>query len=105
MKILSLRHVGIIVDEFDKMLNFYIGLGLELRRRDYENVPFIEHLLNLKGIRLETAKLILQDKNCPVHMRFNLELMKIINNDIEKNNNLFNKKSNFLKKKMRGGVF
>ena len=59
MKIIGLRHEGIVVDVFDKMLNFYIGLGLELRRRDYESGTFIEHLLNCQNIKLETAKLIL----------------------------------------------
>ncbi len=50
MKILGHRHTGIIVHNFDKMLDFYIGLGLELRRRDFEEGQFVGHLLNAESI-------------------------------------------------------
>jgi hypothetical protein len=36
MKILSHRHTGIIINDFDGMLKFYVGMGLVLRRRDLE---------------------------------------------------------------------
>ena len=90
MKILANRHVGIIVHNFDKMLDFYIGLGFELRRRDSEEGPFVEKLLNADGIVLETAKLVLQDENIPIHYRFNLELMKIVNTESDRKDNLVN---------------
>ena len=90
MKILANRHVGIIVHNFDKMLDFYIGLGFELRRRDSEEGPFVDKLLNADGIILETAKLVLQDENIPIHYRFNLELMKIVNTESDRKDNLVN---------------
>ena len=79
MKVLANRHIGIIVKNFDRMLDFYVGLGLELRRRDIEKGQFVEKLLNTDNIILETAKLILQDESVPIQYRFNLELMKIVN--------------------------
>ena len=81
MKVLANRHVGIIVHNFDRMLDFYIGLGLELRCRDIEKGQFVERLLNADNIILETAKLILQDESVPIQHRFNLELMKVKNID------------------------
>ena len=79
MKVLANRHIGIIVKNFDRMLDFYVGLGLELRRRDIEKGQFVEKLLNTDNIILETAKLILQDESVPIQYRFNLELIKIVN--------------------------
>ena len=83
MKILGHRHTGIIVNDFDKMLEFYVGLGLVLRRRDFEEGPFIDGLLGTDNIFLETAKLILEDEDVPVKYRFQLELMKIRNKNVE----------------------
>ena len=78
-KILSPRHVGIIVDNLDVMIKFYIGLGLTLRRRDYESGDFVNHLLGTPaGFEMETAKLILTNEEIPFAFQFNLELMKII---------------------------
>jgi catechol 2,3-dioxygenase-like lactoylglutathione lyase family enzyme len=83
MKILGHRHTGIIVNDFDKMLDFYVGLGLVLRRHDFEEGPFIDGLLGTDNILLETAKLILEDEGVPVKYRFQLELMKIKNKYVE----------------------
>ncbi|MDC1122777.1 hypothetical protein OAT11_05420 [Nitrospinaceae bacterium] len=78
-KILSPRHVGIIVDNLDVMIKFYIGLGLTLRRRDYESGDFVNHLLGTPaGFEMETAKLILTNEEIPFAFQFNLELIKII---------------------------
>jgi catechol 2,3-dioxygenase-like lactoylglutathione lyase family enzyme len=79
MKILGHRHTGIIVNDFDVMLKFYVDMGLVLRRRDLEQGPFIDGLLGTKGILVETAKLVLEDKNNPIGYSFQLELMKIKN--------------------------
>jgi catechol 2,3-dioxygenase-like lactoylglutathione lyase family enzyme len=90
MKILANRHVGIIVHNFDKMLDFYIGLGFDLRRRDLEEGLFVQKLLNADSIILETAKLVIPDENIPLHYRFNLELMKIANAELNSEDNLIN---------------
>jgi catechol 2,3-dioxygenase-like lactoylglutathione lyase family enzyme len=79
MKILSLRHIGIVVADFDRMINFYSGLGLVLRRRDVEEGPQLDQLLGTNAIQLETAKLVLEDKGSPIGYSFQLEIMKIRN--------------------------
>jgi len=83
VKILGHRHTGIIVNNFDKMLEFYVGLGLVLRRRDFEEGPFIDGLLGTNNILLETAKLTLLEEDVPAKYRFQLELMKIKNKEVE----------------------
>jgi catechol 2,3-dioxygenase-like lactoylglutathione lyase family enzyme len=79
VKIIGHRHTGIIVSDFDGMLQFYIGMGLCLRRRDLEQGPLIDALLGTKDIVLETAKLVIPDSRNPTGYSFQLELMRIIN--------------------------
>lgn len=79
MRILGHRHTGIIVNDLDRMLDFYVGLGLLLRRRDIEEGPFIDSLLGANKILLETAKLVLSNENHPLKYEFQLELMKVKN--------------------------
>lgn len=78
VKVLAPRHTGIIVIDFDLMCQFYIGLGLKLRREDIEEGQFIETLLDHPGIKLRTAKLILENSDIPHGYQFNLELMQIL---------------------------
>ena len=77
MKILEHRHTGLIVDDLDRMIEFYVGLGLVLKQRDLESGPFIDGLLNTESIVLETAKLILEAEDVPAHKTFCLELMTL----------------------------
>lgn len=97
MKFLSHRHTGLIVQDFEKMLSFYVGLGFEIRTKDLESGKFVNHLIGTENIVLETAKLILNDKSIAYKYRYQLELMKIRekNKEIIKNKVQFN----FLDKK------
>ena len=79
MKIINHRHTGLIVNNFDLMLNFYKGMGLSLRRHDLEEGEFIDQLLGAQNIILETAKLVIEDKNSIFGYSFQLELMKLKN--------------------------
>jgi catechol 2,3-dioxygenase-like lactoylglutathione lyase family enzyme len=78
MKILGHRHTGIIVHDLERMLNFYVGIGLVLRCRDIEKGEFIDGLIGVKEITLETVKLVLEDVRSPIGYSFQLELMKVI---------------------------
>lgn len=78
MRILGHRHTGIIVLDLDRMLEFYVGLGLTVRRRDYETGAFIDGLLGTTNVELETAKLMLDDPSIEFRFRFQLELMRIV---------------------------
>ena len=80
MRIIGHRHTGIIVNDIDRMLDFYIGLGFVLRRRDLESGEFVNHLLSSKDLTIHTAKLILPDDRVPIPCQFNLELMKLADN-------------------------
>jgi len=80
MRIIGHRHTGIIVNDIDRMLDFYIGLGFVLRRRDLESGEFVNHLLSSKDRTFHTAKLRLPDDRVPIPCQFNLELMKLADN-------------------------
>ncbi len=56
----SIRHVGIVVRDLEKSLEFYSGvLGLEIYRRLTEEGPFMDELTGIKGVKLEWVKLII----------------------------------------------
>ena len=78
MKVLANRHIGIIVHDIEKMINFYSGLGMILKGDPMmEEGEFIEGLLNSKGIKLQTAKLTIKNDELPEKYWFVLELMTL----------------------------
>ena len=81
MKVLANRHIGILVHNLDKMINFYTGLGMILKGGGpmLEKGKFIEDLLSSKGIILETVKLTIENDELPEKYWFVLELMTLNN--------------------------
>jgi catechol 2,3-dioxygenase-like lactoylglutathione lyase family enzyme len=78
MKVLANRHIGILVHDFNKMINFYTGLGMILKGDPMlEEGEFIECLLNSKGMKLQTAKLTIKNDEIPEKYWFVLELMTL----------------------------
>jgi catechol 2,3-dioxygenase-like lactoylglutathione lyase family enzyme len=61
VRILGHRHTAIVVENLDKSIEFYVALGFEQRRRDFEEGEFISHLIGIENIVLESAKLALPD--------------------------------------------
>lgn len=56
----SIRHVGIVVRNLEKSLEFYHGvLGLEIYMRRVEEGAFIDALTGLSHVRLEWVKLVI----------------------------------------------
>jgi catechol 2,3-dioxygenase-like lactoylglutathione lyase family enzyme len=52
------RHVGIVVDDMNRMSNFYQDvIGLELMYNEVEEGEFLEHIVNKKGARAHIQKL------------------------------------------------
>ena len=49
-----------------------------MRCRDVEKGEFIDGLIDVKNITLETVKLVLEDLRSPIGYSFQLELMKVI---------------------------
>jgi len=79
MKVLANRHIGILVHDLDKMIDFYTGLGMNMKNYGsmLEKGEFIEGLLNSKGIILKTAKLTIENDELPEKYWFVLELMTL----------------------------
>ena len=79
MKVLANRHIGILVQDLDQMINFYKGLGMIMKSYGtmLEKGKFIEDLLNSDGIELETAKLTIENDELPEKYWFVLELMSL----------------------------
>jgi len=55
--ILNTRHTGMVVQDLDRAIGFYEGLGLRLWQRKMETGLFIEQVTGLPDVRLEWAKL------------------------------------------------
>ena len=54
----SLRHVGLVVRNIDKSIQFYRDIiGLMLLQRTVEEGEFIENVVGVKDVKLEWAKL------------------------------------------------
>ena len=55
---IALRHFGIVVQDLERALDFYVGL-LELKvvRRMDEHGPFVDSILGHKAVRVTTVKL------------------------------------------------
>ena len=57
----NLRHTGIVVNDLDKCLNFYLNLGFHEVSREIENGSYIDKLVGLNDVKLECAKLALKE--------------------------------------------
>ena len=65
----NLRHTGIVVNNLDKCLSFYLNLGFYEISREIETGSYIDNLVGLKDVKLECAKLALEEN-------ITLELLK-----------------------------
>ena len=54
--ILRHRHTGIVVHDMSRMIEFYESIGLILKHRQVECGQFVETLLDMEGVVVETAK-------------------------------------------------
>ena len=54
----KLRHTGIVVRNLDQSVVFYEALGFKTWKRELEQGQFLETVVGLKNVRVETAKLI-----------------------------------------------
>jgi catechol 2,3-dioxygenase-like lactoylglutathione lyase family enzyme len=61
--VLNTRHTGFVVNNLDKFISFYEGLGLKLISRMIEKGDYIDNLVSLKNVKLEWAKLALPDSS------------------------------------------
>ena len=79
MKVLANRHLGILVHDLDKMIDFYTGLGMIMKNDGsmLEKGKFIEGRLSAKGMILKTAKLTIENDELPEKYWFVIELMTL----------------------------
>ena len=61
--VLNTRHTGFVVNNLEKFISFYEGLGLKLISRMVEEGDYIDNLVSLKNVKLEWAKLALPDNS------------------------------------------
>jgi len=61
--IINTRHTGFVVDDIERCIDFYLGLGLKLISRKLESGEYIDKLVGLKNTKLEWAKLSLPDNS------------------------------------------
>ena len=54
----SLRHIGIVVRDIDMAIKFWeTNFGFKIRINQVESGPFIENLLGLPGVSVQTVKM------------------------------------------------
>lgn len=60
----AIRHMGIVVSDIDKSLEFYVGLlGLKIKKDMLEQGPYIDNMLALKDVQVRTVKMEADDGN------------------------------------------
>ena len=74
----NLRHTGIVVNDLDKCISFYLNLGFYEVSREIENGSYIDKLVGLNDVKLECAKLALKEN-------ITLELLKYHSHPYENN--------------------
>ena len=74
----NLRHTGIVVNNLDKCLNFYLSLGFYEISREIETGNYIDKLVGLNNVKLQCAKLALNEN-------ITLELLKYHSHPYENN--------------------
>jgi lactoylglutathione lyase len=58
--VLNLRHVGIVVDDLELSMNFYVEkLGFEISKRMDESGSFLDHILGFDDLTVTTEKMVL----------------------------------------------
>lgn len=58
----NIRHIGIVVEDLDKMLEFYCGvLGMKVAKEAVEDGTYIEKLIGLESAVVRTVKLAADD--------------------------------------------
>ena len=53
----NIRHTGIVVRDLDKAVKFYEGLGFSILKRQIEKGPYIDKVVGINKVIIETAKL------------------------------------------------
>ena len=53
----NIRHTGVVVQDIDKAIRFYEGLGFFTWKREIENGSYIDNIVGLKNAKIEIAKL------------------------------------------------
>jgi catechol 2,3-dioxygenase-like lactoylglutathione lyase family enzyme len=57
------RHTGLVVRNLENSLKFYEGLGFKVWKREIETGDFIDSVVGIPNVRIETAKLKAQDNS------------------------------------------
>lgn len=57
MRNIKIRHIGIVTSDVKKSLSFYSLLGFNVFKKQKESGRFVESILLLKGVEVETIKL------------------------------------------------
>ena len=60
----KLRHTGFVVRNLNRSVVFYEALGFKTWKREIEQGQFLETVVDLKNVRVETAKLKAQWAFC-----------------------------------------
>jgi catechol 2,3-dioxygenase-like lactoylglutathione lyase family enzyme len=59
----GVRHTGIVVNDLDGAINFWVDLlGFEIVSNELETGDFIDRLLSLKDVFVQTVKLVAKDE-------------------------------------------
>ena len=68
MTVLRMDNVGIVVNDMDAAIDFFVELGLRLEGRDTLDGPWMDRTIGLRGARCEIAMLRMPDGHGAVEL-------------------------------------
>jgi len=68
MSVLRMDNVGIVVNDMDAAIDFFVELGLRLEGRDTMDGPWMDRTIGLRGARCEIAMLRMPDGHGAVEL-------------------------------------
>ena len=79
--LLGFRHVGIVVENLEKVSNFYLALGFKITSKANEKDKFIEKVTGIEKTDIEWVKMSLSDGSLLelikyIHPKSDLKLIK-----------------------------
>ena len=67
----GIRHTGIVVNNLQKVCEFYLALGFKIQSKAKEEGIFIEKVTGFKNVNIEWIKMVLNDGNLMELIQYN----------------------------------
>lgn len=83
--VIDIRHTGLVVEDIDRMKNFYIKIGFKVFKELIEEGDFISKVTGYKDVKIKTIKMTCQNESKIELIKYYNPSSKKIKNNYEPN--------------------